>query len=314
MSEPKQATAFAPASTSNLAVGFDLLGHALEEPGDRITVRRIPRPEVRIERILGCTTELPLDPTTNTATVGLIRMIDDLGLDFGFELEISKGIPLGSGIGGSAASAVAAVTAANALLPMPLDESELFHYALVGEMIASGAAHGDNLAPALFGGLVLVRGLEPLEIVRVPVPEPWRCTIVRPHLRIDTRRAREVLPESVSLETQTRQAANLAGFIAGCYEGDPDIVRGSLQDLIIEPHRAHLIPGFVEAQRAALEAGALGASISGAGPSLFAWSVDDGVATEIAGAMVKAFAERGLEADQWVSPIMARGAHLLEVE
>src|SRR5690625_1002622 len=196
MSEPKQATAFAPASTSNLAVGFDLLGHALEEPGDRITVRRIPRPEVRIERILGCTTELPLDPTTNTASVGLISMIDDLGLDFGFELEISKGIPLGSGIGGSAASAVAAVTAANALLPMPLDESELFHYALVAAMIASGAAHGDNLAPALFGGLVLVRGLEPLEIVRVPVPEPWRCTIVRPHLRIDTRRAREVLPRS----------------------------------------------------------------------------------------------------------------------
>lgn len=309
----RSALAFAPASTSNLAVGFDLFGHPIEALGDRVLVRRRAEQGVVIRRIDGSTDELPLDPTANTATVGLLRLIEDRGLEFGFEVEICKGIPLGSGMGGSAASAVAAIVAANALLPEPLGRADLFRYALAGEAVASGEAHGDNIAPSLLGGLVLVRSLDPLDVVQIPVPEALRCVIVRPHLRIETREARAVLPAAIPLRAHIEQSANLAGFVAGCFSGDLELIRRSLRDVVIEPHRAALIPGFHEVQRVALELGALGCSISGAGPSLFAWCEDDDAAARISSAMIAVFAEYGLEADGWTSPIAGRGAHLLEV-
>ena len=306
------ATAYAPASVGNVAVGFDILGHALDAVGDRVTVTRLDRPRVEIEEIVGCEETLPLDPEQNTATAGLVAMIRELSLPFGFSVRIEKSIPLGSGMGGSAASAVGGMVAANALLETPLPLSELLRFALVGEAVASGSAHADNLAPGLYGGLTLVRAMDPPDILRIPVPEEIRCVLVHPHLRLDTRVARGVLPREIAMGLFVHQAANLAGFVAGCQTGDLELIRRSFVDLVVEPHRAPLIKGFAAVKGAALEAGALGCSISGAGPSVFAWCVGDAVATQARDAMVEAFAGAGVESDAFISPVGAPGARVVE--
>ena len=309
---PTRATAFAPAGVGNVAVGFDLLGHALDAVGDRVTVARLDRPEVRILSITGCDSPLPMEPERNTATAGLITLIESLELDFGFEVSVEKAIPLGSGMGGSAASAVGAMVAANALLDEPLTLDELLRYALVGEAVASGSPHADNLAPCLFGGLTLVRGLEFPDVLQIPVPEEIRCVLVRPHLRLDTRDARAVLPGSISLALHVEQAGNLAGFIHGCFTGDLELIRRSFQDVIVEPHRERLIPGFRAARDAAIDAGALGSSISGAGPSVFAWCAGEPGAAVVRSVLTGAFAAAGVETDAWVSPVNAPGAYVVE--
>ena len=232
----------------------------------------------------------------------------------GLRISIDKGIPLGSGIGGSAASAVAAVVAANALLPRQLTPAELFPYALAGEAVASGAVHGDNVAPSLFGGLVLVRSADPPDVVPLPAPAALRCVLVLPELSLNTRDARAVLPLEVPLHDVIQQCANLAGVVAGCFTSDLALTGRSLRDCLVEPHRARLIPGFAEVQRAAMDAGALGCSISGAGPSLFAWCAGDEDATRARGAMVRAFAANGVRARGWVSPVDGPGARLEAVE
>lgn len=310
---PQRATAFAPASASNLAVGFDILGHPAGPAGDRVTVARRSEPGVVITGVAGVAGPLPMDPAANTATVGLLRMLVDVQPGFGLEVSIEKGIPLGSGTGGSAASAVAAIVAANALLPAPLEPEALFRYALMGEAMASGAAHGDNVAPCLFGGLVLVRSAEPMDVVALPVPATLRCAMARPHQRLDTRGARQVLPPAYPLHDVIRQAANLAGVVAGCCTGDLALVGRALRDVLIEPHRAGLIPGFREVQEAAMRAGALGCSISGAGPSLFAWCDGDAIADAVCGAMVAAFRGCGVAADGWTCVVGGPGARVEEV-
>jgi homoserine kinase len=309
---PTAATAFAPAGVGNVAVGFDLLGHALEAVGDRVTVQRLKRPVVQIVGITGCESPLPTEPERNTATAGLLTLIEALDLDFGFAVTVEKAIPLGSGMGGSAASAVGAMVAANALLEEPLTLDELLRYALVGEAVASGSPHADNLAPCLFGGLTLVRGLEFPDVLQIPVPEEIRCVLVRPHLRLDTKDARAVLPASISLGLHVEQAGNLAGFIHGCFTGDLELIRRSFRDVIVEPHRERLIPGFAAARDAAMEAGALGCSISGAGPSVFAWCAGEPAAAEVRAALTGAFAACGIGSDDWVSPVNAPGAYVVE--
>lgn len=309
---PTTATAFAPAGVGNVAVGFDLLGHALEAVGDRVTVTRLDRPEVRIDSITGCDSPLPTEPERNTATAGLLTLIDALDLSFGFAVSVEKAIPLGSGMGGSAASAVGAMVAANALLEEPLTLDELLRYALVGEAVASGSPHADNLAPCLFGGLTLVRGLDTPDVLQIPVPEEVRCVLVRPHLRLDTKDARAVLPQSISLGLHVEQAGNLAGFIHGCFTGDLELIRRSFHDVVVEPHRERLIPGFRAAREAAIEAGALGCSISGAGPSVFAWCAGEPGAAEVRAALTGAFAAAGVSTDAWVSPVNAPGAYVVE--
>ena len=309
---PDTATAFAPAGVGNVAVGFDLLGHALEAVGDRVTVSRLPRPVVEILDIRGCDSPLPMEPERNTATAGLLTLIESLDLDFGFAVTVEKAIPLGSGMGGSAASAVGALVAANALLAEPLDLEELLRYALVGEAVASGSPHADNLAPCLYGGLTLVRGLEFPDVLQIPVPEEIRCVLVRPHLRLDTKDARAVLPKSISLALHVEQAGNLAGFIHGCFTNDLELIRRSFQDVIVEPARERLIPGFRAARQAALATGALGCSISGAGPSVFAWCAGEPAAAEVRAALTGAFAEAGVGTDAWVSPVNAPGAYVVE--
>ncbi|HET7231688.1 MAG TPA: homoserine kinase [Longimicrobium sp.] len=314
MTLPARATAFAPATTSNLAVGFDLLGHPLAGAGDRVTVTRTEAPGVVMGAVTGIAGPLPTDPAANTAGGAVLRLLADHAPELGISVSIDKGIPLGSGIGGSAASAVAAVVAANALLPRPLATAELFPYALAGEAIASGAVHGDNVAPSLFGGLVLVRSADPPDVVPLPAPAGLRCVLVRPDLSVNTRDARAVLPREFPLHDVIHQCANLAGVVAGCYRGDLELIARCLRDVLVEPHRARLIPAFHEVQAAAMQAGALGCSISGAGPSMFAWCVGDEVASSVCGAMVAAFRSAHVEAAGWVSPVDGPGARLETVE
>ena len=307
-SAARQARAFSPASVANVAVGFDLLGYAVPDVGDTVTVRRIDAPEVRIVAIRGTAVELPLDAPSNTAGAALIALRQALALPFGFEVEIDKGIPLSSGMGGSAASCVAALVAANALLDVPLSREQLYRYSLEGEAVASGSRHGDNLGPMFLGGLVLST-LE--RLVPVPVPAHWHSLLVHPDAVLETRRAREALQGSYALKEFVAQSSNLAVVLAGCHAGDAGLVRAGLVDVLVEPRRAPLIGGFDVAKAAALAAGAMGASISGAGPSVFAWFEDRDAALAAAPKVQAAFAAAGFDSQSWVSPINSPGARLL---
>lgn len=303
-----QARAFAPASVGNVGVGFDILGHVIEGPGDTVTVRRIDAPTVRIAAIGGTTVDLPLDAPSNTAGAALIAMREALALPFGFEVEIDKGIPLGSGMGGSAASCVAALVAANALLEAPLSRQALYPFALVGEAVASGGKHGDNLGPMLLGGLVLATAEH---LVRVPVPHAWHSLLVHPEAILETRRARAALAGAYALNEFVAQSANLALVLAGCHAGDAALVRAGLKDVLVEPRRAPLIVGFEAAKAAMLAGGAMGASISGAGPSIFGWFEQRACAEAAAPAVQAAFKAAGLQSQAWVSRIAAPGAQVL---
>jgi homoserine kinase len=304
-------TAFAPATVANVGIGFDILGHTVEAIGDRVRLRRIEARIVRIAAIDGIAGALPVEPERNTAGRAVQAMLEDLGLDHGFEMEIDKGVPLASGLGGSAASAVAAVVAANALLARPLPPLRLLKYAMQGEIVASGSLHLDNIAPSLFGGLVLTVGIDEPRVKRIPVPPSLRCVIVHPHMHLGTREARAMLKADVSRSDFVWQTANLAGFISGCYSNDLDMIRDSFNDVIIEPQRSSLIPGFQDVKGGAMSAGALGCSISGAGPTVFAWS-EFQYAEAVRGAMVAAFAAAGLASDHWVSTIDNYGARVVK--
>ncbi len=301
------ATAFAPASVGNVAVGFDLLGQSIEGPGDRAIVRRIDDATVRVKAVRGVVEDLPLAPERNTAGRALLALCEARP-GVGFELELEKGIALGSGMGGSAASAVAALVAANALLVDPLTLTELYQLALLGEEVASGSQHGDNVAPSLFGGLVIAssRG----EPVRVPVPPSLWLAVVHPHMVLPTRQARAALVGTYELSDFVAQSESLALVLAGCYTNDLSLIARGLQDRLIEPRRASLIPGFAAVKHAALHHGALGASISGAGPSVFAWMPDRDSAAEAATAMAAAFGGVGLGADLFVSPASGPAARV----
>ncbi len=303
-----QARAFSPASVGNVAVGFDILGHALAGVGDTVTVRRIDAPQVRIAAIRGAAFALPLRAEDNTAGVALIALRQALALPYGFEVEIDKGIALGSGMGGSAASCVAALVAANALLDAPLPRQALYPFALAGEAVASGGRHGDNLGPMLLGGLVLSTAEQ---LVPIPLPAAWHSLLVHPDAVLETRRARAALQGHYALPEFVAQSANLALVLSGCFTGDAALVRAGLRDVLVEPRRAGLIAGFAAARDAALAAGAMGASISGAGPSVFAWFEHAEAAHHAQAAVQRAFAEAGFDSQAWVSPLNAPGACLL---
>jgi homoserine kinase len=302
-----EATASAPASVGNVAVGFDILGHTIEGPADRVTVRRLEAPEVRIRSISGVVSDLPYEPSRNTAGAGLMALRDRLGLGYGFELSLDKGIPLGSGMGGSAASCVAALVAANALLETPVSADVLYRCALVGESVASGSEHGDNVGPMLLGGLVLATSER---LVSIPVPSGLTCVLVHPQQVLETRTARAALERTFELPQFVAQSANLALVLSGCYRGDIDAIRTGLSDVLVEPLRAPLIPGFREVKGAALEAGALGASISGGGPSIFAWCMAE-VGPVVAEAMERAFRRASIESEVWISPVSGPAARVL---
>jgi homoserine kinase len=306
----ESATAFAPASVGNVAIGFDIMGFAVDALGDRVTVTRRSAPGVQIDAVRGVAGELPREAGDNTAGRALLAMLEHVRVDFGFGLEIDKGIPLGSGLGGSAASAVGAVVAANALLPEPLGAIELLKLAMAGEAVASGARHADNIAASLFGGLTLTVGIDHPRVKQIPVPAGIRAVIVHPHMFLATARARAILKLNVDLADFVWQTAHLAGFICGCYTDDLDMIRVSFEDVVIEPQRQALIPGFQEARRGAIEAGALGCSISGAGPSMFAWTLEANVSA-VQAAMQHEFARQSLESDAWVVQLRSAGAQVI---
>ncbi len=305
---PHQATASAPACVGNVAVGFDFLGHTILGPQDQATIRRIPDPLVRISRIRGITRDIPLAAAQNTAGAALISLRRALNLSFGFEIELNKGIPLASGMGGSAASCVAALVAANALLEEPVSPDMLYQCAFDGESLASGARNGDNIGPMLFGGLVIAT---PEHVIPVPVPPHLHCVLVHPDLQLETRRARRVLKDPYKLTDVVQQTINLALVLSGCYRNDASLIRSGMQDHLIEPRRAPLIPGFEEVKRAALDARALGAGISGAGPSVFAWFTSESQARTAVADMQLAFSRNGITSDAWVSRVAGPAARVI---
>ena len=303
--------AFAPASVGNIGVGFDLLGHAIDGPRDIASVRRIDAPEVRIAAIHGDVPgvdALPLAAEANTAGRALIALREALALPFGFEATLEKGIPLGSGLGGSAASCVAALVAANALLDAPLSREALYPFALAGEAVASGSAHGDNVAPMLLGGVVLAT-LD--RMIPLPVPAGLHCVVVHPDQVLETRRARAALAEPYPLHAFVEQSTHLALFLVGLQRGDVALIRDGLRDGLVEPRRAPLIPGFDAVKAAALAHDALGASISGAGPSVFAWFASKLQAEAAAPAMRQAFLDAGYGSRAHVSPVCGPRAEVL---
>lgn len=308
----RRARAFAPASVGNIGVGFDLLGHAIDGPRDLATVERIAEPLVRIDAIGGDAPgadTLPRDAARNTAGRALISLRDATGVAHGFALTLHKGIALGSGLGGSAASCVAALVAANALLDAPLPREALYPFALEGEAVASGSRHGDNVAPMLLGGIVLATDTRMLAL---PVPAGLYCVVVHPAQVLETRRSRAVLADPYPLGEVVAHSAHLAQFVLGLERGDLGLVRAGLRDVLVEPRRAGLIPGFAAVRDAALAHGALGASISGGGPSVFAWFADRAAAELAAPAMRQGFLEAGIEARAYISPVDGPRAEVLD--
>ena len=303
-------TAFAPASVGNVGVGFDILGHALEGVGDTVGLQRREAPGIVLVEVSGLLTELPREPSANSATRPLLRLLADHGIGEGCKVRLHKGIPLGSGMGGSAASAVAAVVAADALWGLGLDYSTLLEYALDGESAASGEAHPDNAAASLIGGLVLTEPGQPPRCTRLPAPSGVSCVLCHPALEVRTRDARRILAGSVTREQWVRQSGWLAGFIAGCLRDDLAQVTRCLRDEIVWPQRARLVPGAEQALAAAHGAGALGGSLSGSGPSVFAWTPEER-AEAVAEAMKASFSRGNVSSETWISSLDAPGAHIV---
>jgi len=304
-------TAFAPATVSNVACGFDVLGFALDAPGDEVTAR-LTGTGVRIDDILGDGGRLPRDAAKNTAGIAALTLLTKLGERRGVALTIRKGLPLSSGLGGSAASAAAAVVAVDAILGSRVPFETLIACALEGERLGAGSAHADNIAPSLCGGLVLVRCPNPPDVVRLPVPAGLSAVVVHPDLEIETAQARALIGDTVRLADAVRQWANLGALVDGLHRGDFALISRSLEDTIAEPRRASLVPGLAVIKRAALDAGALGCSLSGSGPSIFALCASGEAATRVAAAMTAAVrAEIGGDVQTYLSPIASQGARVL---
>jgi homoserine kinase len=307
-----QATAFSPAGVGNIGVGFDLLGHSIDGPRDHVTVRRTVAPVVSTVAIRGQIAgidAIPMEAERNTAGRALLRLREGLRLPFGFEIEIDKGIPIGAGLGGSAASSVAALVAANALLEVPLSRHALYPFAIEGEYASSHSRQGDNVGPMLVGGVTLAT-LD--RLLPLHVPDWLHCVVVHPDQVLETRRSREVLAAPYALATVVRHGARLAQFVLGLERGDAGLIRAGLDDVLVEPRRAPLIPGFAQVKAAALAHDALGASISGAGPSVFAWFGSRQAAEAAAPAMRGAFATAGFDSRAYVSRVQGPRAELVE--
>jgi homoserine kinase len=302
---------FAPATVANVASGFDIFGFALETPGDEVIARLKPNTGVTLAKITGDRGILPLDPEKNTAGVGVIELLHFLKTSQGIEIELHKKMPLGSGLGSSAASAAGSLFAVNKLLGAPLTTKELIPFAMEAERAACGSAHADNVAPALLGGFILIRSYEPLDIIEIPIQIDLYCSVLHPKIEIRTETARQILKKEIPMRQLVAQSGNAAGLIAGLLQGDIRLISKSLEDVVIEPVRATLIPGFYEIKSAAIAEGALGCSISGSGPSIFALTETKSQAEKIGLAMAMACREVGVDSDLYVSLINKQGPRVL---
>lgn len=297
----------APATVANLVCGFDVLGLCLHEPCDEMEVRLLEEPVIKIVTSDGY--PLPSDPQRNTAGAPLVEMLKELNQPIGFEVLIHKNIKPGSGIGSSAASAAGAVAAANMLLGHKFSKEDLVRFAMFGEKVASGVKHADNIAPCIYGGITLIRSIFPLDIVTIPAPD-LHVTVVHPQIEVKTADARQILRKEVLLKDAIRQWGNIAGLVAGFMKNDYDLIGRSLEDVIIEPVRSILIPGFDEVKRKSKEAGALGGGISGSGPSIFMLSKEKETAETVAQLMNEIYDRIGLERHTYVTRINQQGVSL----
>lgn len=307
---PRSVRAFAPATVANVSCGFDILGVAIEELGDEVILTENDSGQVVIEEIVGDAGRLPREAERNTAGVAVLSFLKARGIDKGVGIRLLKNLPLGSGMGSSAASAVAALVAANELTGVRCPKEELLVHALEAERIACGAAHADNVAPSLLGGFVLVRSYDPLDVIRVPSRAELFVVLVHPHLEVKTEYSRKILRQTISVQNSIQQSGNVAALMVGLMKPDLALIGRSLTDVIAEPSRALFIPGFDDIRKAALTAGALGCGISGSGPTLYALAATETLAQHIGNATQKSFLRHGLASDVVTSRVNEEGAAL----
>jgi homoserine kinase len=308
----KEVRVFAPATVANVACGYDVLGFAIDAPGDEVVARFSDEPGLRIAKITGDGGKLPLEADRNTAGVAALDLLRHLGMsDRGIELEVHKKMPFGSGLGSSAASAVAGVYAVNKLIDEPLTKKQLLPFAMTGESSADGAWHADNVGPCLLGGIVFIRSNQELDIAQLPVPENLWAAVVHPDIEILTKVAREILPKEVPLDNVTQQVGNLGGLLCGLIQSDYELISRSIHDVIAEPRRQKLIPDFYRAKRDAMTAGALGFSISGAGPSVFALCEGEETARRVGAEVSRVFSAVPIANQVYVSKINPRGVRVI---
>lgn len=300
---------FCPATIANLNCGFDVLGLCLDGIGDEMVIRKVVEKGIKITKITGA--DLPLETDKNVAGVAGLALLNSVDINFGFEIEIHKKIKAGSGIGSSSASAAGAVFGINELLGKPFTKHQLVDFAMKGEAIASGCEHADNVAPCLFGGFTLVCGYNPLNVIKIESPSELFAVVLHPQIELKTADARAVLQPMIPLKDAITQCGNLGGLIAGLYTNDYELIGRSLQDVIIEPMRMHLIPNFDEVKNAAIQNSALGAGISGAGPSIFALCKGENSAQKIALAMQENFKNTEIEYDIHISKINDEGTKII---
>jgi len=304
---------FAPATVANMICGFDILGFAVDEPGDEVKMYRVAEPGVRIRSIQGDDGRLPMDADRNTVSACVKMLLDDLGIlqDIGVEIELIKHMPIGSGLGSSSASTVAGLFAINTLLGNPLTKEELMPYCVEGERLACGHGHADNVAPALMGGVTLVRGGEELDIVKLPAPKELYAGIVFPQVDVPTRDARQLIKEKVLLKDAVTQWGNIAGVVAGLFTEDYELLGRSMHDIIIEPSRAILIPEFYAMKEIALSSGALSFGISGSGPSVVAATKGREVAESVTRKIQEHLSTNGIDSYRYVSAVNVEGPKVL---
>lgn len=307
----KEVRVFAPATSANVACGYDILGFAVNEPGDEVTARLIDEPKVKLKKVSGDDGVLPWEPEYNAVSVPIIHFLKHINASKGVEIELEKKMPIGSGLGSSSASAVAGVVAANILFNNVLTKEELLPFTLESEKVVCGASHADNVAPSMLGGFVLIKSYNPLKVIKIPTPPRLYATIVHPNIIIDTEDARSVLRHNVDLKDVVYQCGNVGGLITGLFKEDYELIGESLSDILVEPHRAKLIPGFYQVKKVAIDSGALGSSISGSGPSIFALCEGKEKAEKVGTAMQEVFTKLGIKSTVYVSKINEEGPRVV---
>lgn len=304
---------FAPATVANVICGYDILGFAVDAPGDEVIMRKVDKPGIRITRITGDDGKLPYDAAKNTVSVSVQHYLEHIGrADIGIEIELHKKMPIGSGLGSSSASTVAGLFAINTLLGEPLSRMELVPFAMKGEELACGTGHADNVAPALLGGFVLIRSYEPLDIIRLPFPQELHCGIVFPQVDVPTRDARKIIRNNVPLKDAVTQWGNVAGLVSGLFMNDIDLISRSMKDVVVEPVRSILIPDFYRLREIAMENGALSFGISGSGPSVFCFSRSEEISRRINEKLRDHFLWLDTESKLYTSGINANGPVILD--
>jgi homoserine kinase len=304
---------FAPATVANVVCGYDILGFAVDNPGDEVVMRLSEKPGIRINKITGDDGRLSLDPAKNTVAVSVQHYLHAIGKpDTGIEIELHKKMPIGSGLGSSSASTVAGLYAANQLFSSKLSLTDLLPFAMKGEEIACGTGHADNVAPALFGGFVLIRSYEPLDIIQLPHPPDLHCAIVFPDVDVPTRDARQLIRSRVLLKDAVTQWGNIAGLVSGLFMQDTDLIGRSMKDIIIEPARAMLIPGFYKLREIAMQHGAISFGISGSGPSVFSFTKNKDEAVRIAGLLTEYLSSIYINTKAYTSAINSTGPKIID--